>query len=387
MKKNNYYLFLFFLVFITLACNNERNNDKQEKNVNSLKEAFKDKFYIGAALNLNQILGKDTATIAIVKNEFNAIVAENCMKSMFLQPKEGEFYFEEADKFIEFGEQNNMFITGHTLIWHSQAPDWFFVDEKGNDVSREVLIERMKNHITTVVTRYKGRIKGWDVVNEAIEDDGSWRESKFYKIIGEDFVKLAFQFAHEADPNADLYYNDYSMSLEGRRKGVINMVKSLQEQGIKIDGIGMQGHVGVDHPSIEDFEESINAFSAMGVKIMITELDLSALPSPWGNTGANISDTIAYKKQMNPYADGLPQDVEKVWEERYLDFFRLFIKHQDKIERVTFWGVVDADSWKNDFPVMGRTDYPLLFDRNNKAKPIVQKLIDLAKDSSTSRAN
>lgn len=374
MKKNIYYLFLLLAVSLICACNNVAGNAEQEP---SLKEAFKDKFYIGTALNLDQIWGRDTAGVDIVKKQFNAVVAENCMKSMFLQPEKGKFFFDDADKFVEFGEQNKMYITGHTLIWHSQAPDWFFIDEKGKEVSREVLIERMKNHITTVVSRYKGRIKGWDVVNEAIEDDGSWRESKFYKIIGEDFIKLAFQFAHEADPEADLYYNDYSMFLEGRRKGVVNMVKSLQEQGIKIDGIGMQGHVGVSSPSIEDFEKSINAFSALGVKIMITELDLSALPSPWENTGANISDTVAYKKEMNPYTDSLPQDVTTAWEERYLDFFKLFIKHKDNIGRVTFWGVTDADSWKNDFPVVGRTDYPLLFDRNNKAKPVVQKLIDL----------
>jgi GH35 family endo-1,4-beta-xylanase len=345
----------------------------------TLKDAFKGKFYMGTALSREQFLGFNTRAKEIVKMHFNAIVAENCMKSMYLQPEEGKFFFEDSDKFVEFGENNNMYITGHTLIWHSQIPRWFFEDESGNDVSSEILIERMKQHIHAVVGRYKGKIKGWDVVNEAILDNGEWRDSKFYQIIGKEFVNLAFQFAHEADPDAELYYNDYSMALEGRRNGVVKMVKSLQEQGIRIDGIGMQGHVDMDSPSIEDFEKSIIDFSNLGVKVMITELDLSALPSPWSNMGANISDIAEYQEKIDSYSNGvIPRDAERKWEERYLDFFRLFLKHQDKITRVTLWGISDANSWKNDFPIRGRTDYPLLFDRNYDAKPIVQKLIEQA---------
>ena len=357
------------------SCNSKSSESTQEL---TLKDAFKDKFYIGTALSREQFLGFNTKAEEVTKTHFNSIVAENCMKSMFLQPKEGEFFFDDADKFVAFGEKNNMHITGHTLIWHSQAPRWFFKDENGEDVSRKVLIERMKNHIYTVVGRYKGKIKGWDVVNEAILDNGEWRDSKFYQIIGEDFVKLAFQFAHEADPDAELYYNDYSMALEGRRNGVIKMVKSLQEQGIRIDGIGMQGHIGMDGPSLNDFEKSILAFSDLGVKVMITELDLSALPSPWSNMGANISETAEYQEKMNPYPTDIPQEAEQVWEDRYLEFFKLFLKHRDKIARVTLWGISDANSWKNDFPIAGRTDYPLLFDRNYEAKSIVEKLIKQA---------
>jgi endo-1,4-beta-xylanase len=344
-----------------------------------IKDAFQDKFYIGVSLNREQFLAFNTKAEEIAKIHFNAIVAENCMKSMYLQPEESTFFFDDADKFVEFGEENNMYITGHTLIWHSQTPRWFFKDRKGNDVSRDVLIERMKKHIYRVVGRYKGRIKGWDVVNEAILDNGEWRNSKFYQIIGEEFIKLTFQFAHEADPNAELYYNDYSMALDGRRNGVVKMVKSLQKQSIRIDGIGMQGHINMDSPSIEDFEKSIMAFSGLGVKVMITELDLSVLPSPKSNMGANISETSEYQEDIDPYPYGIiPRDVELKWEERYLDFFKLFLKHQDKISRVTLWGISDANSWKNDFPIRGRTDYPLLFDRNYNAKPIVKKLIEQA---------
>ena len=333
------------------------------------------KFYIGTALNTPQILGNDTASIEVIKTHFNSITAENIMKSEVIHPKKNEFNFNLSDKFVEFGERNNMKIIGHTLIWHSQLSRWFCVDENGNDVSADVLKERMRNHIHTIVGRYKGRIKGWDVVNECINDDGSWRESKFYQILGEDFVRYAFEFAREADPDAELYYNDYSMANPGRRQGVIRMVKRLQEQGVKIDGIGMQGHLNMDYPSIEEFEKSILAFAGLGVKVMITELDLSVLPSPRRDVGADVAKSFEYQKEINPYVDGLPDDIQEKQFRRYADFFTLFLKHHDKIDRVTLWGVNDALSWKNNWPVKGRTDYPLLFDRNNNPKPLVGTII------------
>lgn len=343
----------------------------------SLKTAYKNKFYIGTAMSLPQIDGTDAKAVQIIKNQFSSIVAENCMKSMFLQPQEGKFFFDDADRFVSFGEKNNMFIIGHTLIWHSQLPKWFFTDHNGKDVSPEVLKQRMKSHITTVVSRYKGRVKGWDVVNEAIMEDGSYRKSKFYEILGEEFIPLAFQYAHEADPDAELYYNDYNEWHPGKVATVVKMVKDFKSRGIRIDGVGMQAHVGMDSPSMEEYEKAILAYSQAGVKVNITELEISALPSPWGSS-ANISDTVAFKKEMNPYTNGLPADVESRWENRYLDFFRLFLKHKDKIRRVTLWGVTDKQSWKNDFPVKGRTDYPLLFDRKDKEKPVVEKIIKLA---------
>jgi endo-1,4-beta-xylanase len=344
----------------------------------TLKEAFAGKFYIGTALNAGQITGKDSAAVKVIKEQFNAIVAENCMKSENIQPREGEFDFSLADQFVAFGEQNNMWITGHTLIWHSQAPKWFFTDSLGHDVSREVMIERMRDHISTVAGRYKGRVKGWDVVNEAILDDGSLRNSKFYEIVGEDYVKLAFEFAHQADPDAELYYNDYSMANAGKRDGVVAMVKKLQEQGIRIDGIGMQGHVGLDYPDLAEFEKSIEAFAALGVNVMITEMDITLLPVPDRNVGADVATNFEYQQKMNPYAEGLPDSVNTAFENRYLDFFRLFLKHQDVISRVTLWGVNDAQSWRNNWPVPGRTDYPLLFDRENQPKPVVKRIIQEA---------
>lgn len=362
-----FFAFLFVMVLVSCGAT------KQQKL--SLKDALEGKFYIGTALNTTQILGTDTGAIRVVETQFNSITPENVMKCEVIHPQENEFNFDLADKFVDFGEQNGMKIIGHTLIWHSQLAPWFCVDENGNDVSPEVLKERMKNHIHTIVGRYKGRVKGWDVVNEAIEDNGSWRNSKFYQILGEDFVRLAFEYAREADPSAELYYNDYSMANPGRRQGVINMVKKLQDQGVKVDGIGMQGHLNMDYPSIDEFEKSIIAFADLGVKIMITEMDLSVLPSPRRDVGANVASTYEYQKEINPYADGLPEEIQQKQFQRYADFFRLFLKHQDKIDRVTLWGVNDAQSWKNNWPVRGRTDYTLLFDRNNNPKPVVETII------------
>ena len=371
MKLKSYYFVISFMV-IALFPNCKAEESKSEK---ALQEALKGKFLIGVAMNADQITGKDTAGVRLIKEHFNSITPENCMKSEVLQPEEGKFDFALADQYVDFGQKNNMFIVGHTLIWHSQAPKWFFVDKNGKDVSREVLIERMKNHITTVVGRYKGRVHGWDVVNEAIEDDGSFRKSKFYQIIGEDFIRLAFEFAHEADPEAELYYNDYSMSKEGKRDAVVKMVRNLQSQGVKIDGIGMQGHMTMDFPTLEEEEKSIVAFSETGVKVMITELDLTVLPSPGTKVSADVALSYEYQKQLNPYPNGLPDSVAQAAHDRYAEFFRLFLKHADKIDRVTMWGLTDEDSWRNNWPVPGRTDYPLLFDRNYQPKPIVETII------------
>jgi len=370
--KNHFSLLIILIAGLSCVVKTGKNTDI------TLKEAFEGKFYIGAALSGSHINDRDQPAMEVLKTHFNSIVAENVMKSGMIQVREGEFNFDMADKFIEIGKKNDFHIVGHTLIWHSQAPRWFFTDDEGNDVSPEVLTQRMKTHIDTVVGRYKGQVKGWDVVNEAILDDGSWRKSKFYEILGEDFMKLAFQFAHEADPDAELYYNDFSMAQPGKREGVVKMVKNLQQQGVKIDGIGMQGHIGLEYPTIEEFEKSILAFSDLGVTVMITELDMSVLPSPRRDMGADVGTNVEYQQSLNPYTEGLPEDVQKKFDERYLSFFKLFLDHHDKISRVTLWGINDGDSWKNNWPVRGRTDYPLLFNRDNTPKSVVDDIIQLA---------
>ncbi|TYR35551.1 endo-1,4-beta-xylanase [Sphingobacterium phlebotomi] len=362
-----------------VGCTSTNSQVTSKKNEAVFKEAYAEQFYVGTALNLVQIWERNPAASKVVEEHFNSIVAENCMKSMFIQPREGEFYFKDADQFVAYGEKHHMHIVGHTLIWHSQAPRWFFSDKEGNDVSREVLIERMRSHIHTVVSRYKGRVHGWDVVNEAILDNGEYRKSKFYEIIGEDFIPLAFQFAHEADPDAELYYNDYSTSIPAKREGIVRLAKKLQDAGVKIDGLGMQEHHGLTHASLEETEKTINDFADLGVKVMVTEMDISVLPNARRHRGAELTDTAAYAKSLDPYKESLPEDKMKKLGERYVDFFKLYVKYQDKISRVTLWGVGDADSWKNDWPIEGRTDYPLLFDRNYEPKPFFEDLIDLTK--------
>lgn len=345
----------------------------------TLKSALTGNFLIGTAMNTAQITGDDTRSDSVIAKHFNSIVAENCMKSEIIQPREGKFDFTLADQFVDFGKKHNMFIIGHTLIWHSQAPDWFFKDDDGNDVSREVLISRMKNHIYKIVGRYKGIVHGWDVVNEAFEDDGTYRKSKFYTIIGEDFIPLAFQFAREADPGAELYYNDYSMVKEGKQKAVIQLVNQLKNDGLRIDAVGMQGHYSLTYPTIKAFETGIENLAAAGVNVMITELDISVIPSPYEIQGADVANRFAYSTKMDPFKDGLPDSIQKQQNERYLQFFNTCLKHADNISRVTLWGVNDLQSWRNNWPIPGRTDYPLLFDRQNKAKPIVEEIIKAAK--------
>lgn len=251
---------LIFLSFCLSASVSSGKNRKPQ----TLKEALDGKFYIGTALNGGHTSGKDTATIRVIKEQFNAVVAENCMKPGPIHPRNGSYNFAPADEFVDFGVKNNMFITGHCLVWHSQAPMWFFTDSLGKPVTREVLIARMKEHISTVVGRYKGKVKGWDVVNEALDEDGSYRKTKFFNIIGEDYIRLAFEFAREADPEAELYYNDYSLANEPKRKGAVAMVKKLQQQGVKVDAIGEQCHIGLDYPEVKEMEKSIKAFAASG---------------------------------------------------------------------------------------------------------------------------
>lgn len=344
----------------------------------NLKDATEDHFLFGVALNTRQAAEQNQVEAAIIKDHFSSIVAENCMKAAELQPEEGRWFFDDADRLVALGQKNKQAIIGHCLVWHSQLPRWFTVDENGNDVSPEVLKERMRTHIHTVMSRYKGKIHGYDVVNEAFNDNGTYRNSKFYQILGKDFIRLAFEYAAEADPDAQLYYNDYSMHLPKKCDAVVELVKELKAAGIRIDAVGMQGHMGMEGPSVEEFETSINKLAGVGVKVMVTEWDISILPSPYHHTGANIADRFRYSEEMDPYRQGVPAEVQAEWDARVLEMFDLFLKHSDVIDRVTVWGLSDGMSWKNDFPMRGRCDYPLLFDRNNQAKPVIQKMIKLA---------
>ena len=297
-------------------------------------------YKVGAAVNISQVAGKDSLSLRILRQHFNSVVAEDCMKMEEVHPEPDTWYWNQADNFVKFAHDNNMQTIGHCLIWHSQCPEWF---------------------------------GGWDVVNEAILDDGTWRKNFYYEILGEEYIPLAFEYAHEADPDAELYYNDYSMFHKGRRDAVVNLIRALKKRGCRIDAVGMQCHYGMDYPDWDEFEKSIKAFAAEGVKVMFTEVDMGALPTV--NEGANISDKAEYDEALNPYPNELPDSVAKVWNSRMARFFEIVNRNAESVSRVTAWGVTDSQSWKNNWPIPGRKDYPLWFDREGNMKPFLRQLV------------
>lgn len=342
----------------------------------TLKDAFRDKYLIGVAVNRGQIHQRNEDETKLITSQFNSLTAENDMKWMHIHPKKDEYNFEHADKLVELAEANKMFVVGHTLVWHSQLAPWVFKTDDGATIDSVELTKRMKDHIHTIVGRYKGKIKGWDVVNEALAEDGSLRKSQFLSVGGPGFIEKAFKFANEADPNAELYYNDYNMVMPEKRDGAIRIIENLKRKGIRIDGVGMQGHWGLETPTIEEIETAIVKYAALGVKVMVTELDISVLPSPWQMPTADVSVRFANNPTMNPYTEGLPDSVQDKLAKRYAEIFKLFNKHADKISRVTFWGLHDGLSWKNNFPIQGRTDYTLLFDRQLKPKKAYYSVLE-----------
>lgn len=360
---------------LATACTSSEPAETAENNSRPLKEVFEGDFHIGAALNSSQVNGSDQQAASLVAEQFNTITSENLLKWALVHPDPDNYNFEPSDNYVDFGERNNMFVVGHTLVWHQQTPAWVFEGENNQPLSREALLQRMQNHISMVAGRYQGRIHGWDVVNEALEDDGSMRQTKWLQIIGEDYIQKAFEFARETDPEAELYYNDYNLWKESKRNGAVRIVRNLQEQGIQVDGIGMQGHYGLTYPTLDQIEASILAFAELGVKVMVTELDIDVLPNPSKRQGADIDMTFEEQEGYNPYEAGLPDSVQQQLAQRYADIFALFHKHRDKISRVTFWGVADHHSWLNNWPMRGRTSYPMLFDRNYQPKPAYEAII------------
>lgn len=344
----------------------------------TLKDAFEGAFLVGAALNAEQFYERDARGAALVAAHFNTITPENVMKWEAIHPEPGRYDFEAADRFVAFGEKHDMFIVGHTLVWHSQTPRWVFEDADGNPVSRDTLLARMRDHIHTVVGRYRGRVHGWDVVNEALNEDGTLRASPWHRIIGEDYLAKAFQYAHEADPAAELYYNDYSLENAPKREGAVRLVRSLLDQGLTVTGIGSQGHNNLSWPSPEQQDSTIQAFADLGVDVIVSELDIDVLPRAMGGQSADVSLSAELQERLNPYPDALPDSVQQALAQRYADLFEVYLKHRDAVSRVTFWGVTDGDSWKNDWPVRGRTNYPLLFDREGRPKPAFDAVLRVA---------
>lgn len=345
----------------------------------TLCETLGHHFFVGCAVNSTIVQDEHSIAHATVLQHFNSIVPENCMKAETLSPREGVWNWAEADAYVAFGEAHGMQVIGHCLVWHSQTADWMFRDKDGNQVSRSVLIQRMRSYISHVVGRYKGRIAGWDVCNECFEDDGSRRQSPWQRIIGDDYIELAFRFAHEADPDAELYYNDYSLATPAKYEAVCRLVSDLQSKGLRIDAVGMQSHNGLTWPKLADYHRAIEAIAATGVKVIISELDLNVLPNPDSFSGADVSQQFDYSPQLDPYAHGIDRTTEDLIAERWQALFLLYRLHAHQIARVTFWAVGDADSWLNDWPIPGRHAYPTLFDRDYNPKPVVQKILQLYK--------
>ena len=337
-----------------------------------LKEAAGERFLIGFAAMSYQL--NDPQIAALVTRHFNTLTPENEMKPQSVHPAPGEWNWEAADQLVEFAEQNDMKLIGHTLVWHQQSPRFLFEDEDGKPLSREVALANMKEHIQTVVGRYKGRVHGWDVVNEAIDDGGPYlRDTPALRAIGEDYIVKAFEFAREADPDAELYYNDYNIERDYKGEKAARLLQSLIDAGQAPDAVGIQGHWLVGSPDLAEIERGITRFTDLGLRVDFTEVDVDPLPRR--GAGADLNEQQG--DRANPYVDGLTEKASAQLAERYRELFGLLLKHEQHIGRVTFWGIHDGTSWLNGFPVRGRTNHPLLFDRDLQPKPAFDAVVEV----------
>jgi len=353
-----------------------------QADVTPLKDRYKGTFLLGAAIGVAALQGRAPQDTELALRHFSALTPENSLKPEAVQPREGEFRFADADRLIELCQRSGATPIGHTLVWHSQTPRWFFEGQDGKPLTRELALARMRTHISTVVGRYKGKIKQWDVVNEAINDGpGLLRPSPWQRAIGDDFIAEAFRAAHEADPKATLIYNDYNIELSYKRPKAVELLKSLLAQKVPVHAVGIQCHWRMDNPNFTEVEEAIKEYATLGLKIMITELDLGVLPTKYQGADIGFRQAMTPEQQavMNPYTTGLPDSVAQAQAERYRLAFEMFLRHRKSIGRVTFWGTHDGSNWLNDFPIRGRTEYAMLFDRQGKPKPAFFAVQDATK--------
>lgn len=364
------------LLSLTLAGCAGSNKAQNANKIPALREIYKKDFAIGTALNNRQVAERDTAAARLVPQQFDAATPENMMKAALLHPEWNRYTFEEADKLVAYAQKHHIKVNAHTLIWHSQLPA-FMRHMNSADSVRQF----MHDHITTVAGRYDGQVYSWDVVNEALNEDGTMRKSVFQQKLGDDFVVEAFRLAQQAAPHTHLYYNDYNIEQPAKRAGAIALIKKIQAAGVRIDGVGIQGHWSIENLPLREIEKSIQEFGELGIEVMFTELDLSVLPNPRGIVGADVSQSATYNDKINPYRNGLPDSMQTKLADSYESLFKLFLQYKNKVSRVTFWGVDDGQSWLNDFPVRGRTNYPLLFDRKFQPKPAFYRVIDIKKQT------
>jgi endo-1,4-beta-xylanase len=329
-----------------------------------LKDYFSRYFPIGVAVSPRALLSDEAP---LILKEFNSITAENAMKMGPIHPRENEYNWKDADSIAAFAKRNHIRLRGHNLCWHNQAPRWFFTNAAGDTVSKEILLQRLKEHITTVVKRYKGIIYAWDVVNEAISDNPAeyLRNSAFYRICGEEFIAKAFQYAHEADPDALLFYNDYNEINPSKREKIIRLARSLKDAGVPIHGIGLQGHWAINEPSEQELDHTFRDFAALGLTLQVTELDISVYPK----------EHNARERKTEDSSTGFTLDKEAAQIAMYKRCFSVFCKYRKQISGVTFWNISDRSSWLDNFPVRGRKDYPLLFDTNLQRKKAYWEIV------------
>lgn len=350
----------------------------------TLKSAYADDFLMGVAVNDDIVAGRDGASQALVLQHFGSITAENAMKAESVNPRPGVYDFAHADAFADFGREHGLFVVGHTLVWHNQTPPWFFADADNKPHGKTAQIEILRRHIEAVAGHYRGRVQAWDVVNEVVGEDGGYRaDTAWVKAVGDgdELVRRAFEFAARYAPDTELYYNDFNAERPAKRDGIVRLAKMLQAHGLRIDGIGIQAHWGLNYPSLEDIEAAIDAYAALGLKVMITELDVDVLPLT--REGQVIGTGLAhpqfqlpeFERFLDPWPDGLPPEMQQQLARRYTELFRLFHRKREQIARVTLWGLHDGMSWKNDYPVPRRTNYPLLFDRQLRSKPAFEAVL------------
>ncbi len=368
---------VFACLFIFQFCNSSKKLNSSPEESKTLKNVYKDYFTMGVAVS-PQSLKTDEA--GLITEQFASITPENAMKMGPIHPRENVYNWTGGDSIAAFAKRNNLKLRGHTLCWHNQTPRWFFTDSStvpAKQVTKEQLLQRLKEHITTVVSRYKGTIYAWDVVNEVISDkkDEYFRPSLFYQICGEEFVEKAFEYAHIADPNALLFYNDYNEISPVKREKIIKMVKGMQAKGIPIHGIGLQAHWALNEPSREELEKTLEDFSKLGLKIQITELDISVYDK----------EHDARERKSSDYDTTFTPAIELRQQEVYKMCFELFRKYKQHISGITFWNISDRRSWLDNFPVRGRKDYPLLFDKNLKKKKAFWDVVNFENDKAETK--
>jgi endo-1,4-beta-xylanase len=321
-----------------------------------LKDYYKNYFSVGVAVGARQLQGTEAE---LIKQQFNSVTPENSMKMGPIHPEENRYFWKDADDIVDFAQKNKLRVRGHNLLWHEQTPPWLFKNADGTTVSKEVLLKRLHDHIFTVVKRYKGKIYAWDVVNEAIADNPNefLRNSEWYKICGDEFIAKAFEYAHEADPQAVLFYNDYNTERPEKRERVYKLLKQLKDANVPIDAVGLQGHWSLQEPTEAELRKAIEQYASLGLKVQITELDVSIYPWEKERRAKRPDESDAYTPEL-----------EQKQAAQYKMFFKVFRDYKNVLTGVTFWNVSDKYSWLDTYPVAGRKNYPLLFDQNQKPK-------------------